>query len=402
MKLFIRITILFLIALAVAGFSRFNTGSVSLFFGNYEAILSLNLLLIIWLVSFVVIYYLFCMYVNLRRLPNRIQKRRARNALIGSRVYLNNAGLHYFEGKYRSSYDYALKSIKREINPDNKFLAYIIAFRAASIMRDSAKETKISTEISNFNDPKWRLAKYLVIAENFYNEQRFGQCIDNLNAVIQLDHKHVPARRMLLKVYLSLTNYVQAYEVLTWLLRYDSLREHQVNKYKTQVISGLFKSLSAQKELSSYYNKLTREERNSFLYGKLYFDGLLRLAEYETALDFLASNIRTETMQLIYSEAVLALSKKITDNRLVSKLIFIAEKSLVSNQRNHNLLLALGILSYHQQQWDKSEGYLEDSLNLKPSLDAYVFLNLLAKETNNNRLFDESSQKLIANIRDLS
>lgn len=402
MKLFIRLTILFLIALAVAGFSRFNTGSVSLFLGNYEAILSLNLLLIIWLVSFVIVYYVFRIYVNLRRLPNRIQKSRARNALIGSRLHLNNAGLHYFEGKYRSSYDYALKSIKREINPDNKFLAYIIAFRAASIMRDSAKETKISTEISQFSDPKWRLAKYLVIAENFYNEQRFGQCIDNLNAVIQLDHKHVPARRMLLKVYLSLANYTQAYEVLTWLLKYDSLREHQVNKYKTQVVSGLFKSLSTQKELSSYYNKLTRDERNNFLYGKLYFDGLLRLSEHEVALEFLGSNVKVETMQLIYSEAVLALSKKITDNKLVSKLKFLAEKSLALSQRNHNLLLALGILSYQQQQWEKSQSYLEDSLSLKSSLDAYVFLSLVAKETQNGQLLNESNQKLVANIRNLS
>lgn len=401
MKVFIRITILFLIALAVAGFSRFNTGSVRLFLGNYEAILSLNLLLIVWLVSFVIVYYVFRIYVNLRRLPNRIQKSRARNALIGSRLHLNNAGLHYFEGKYRSSYDYALKSIKREINPDNKFLAYIIAFRAASIMRDSAKETKISTEISQFSDPKWRLAKYLVIAENFYNEQRFGQCIDNLNAVIQLDHKHVPARRMLLKVYLSLANYTQAYEVLTWLLKYDSLREHQVNKYKAQVMSGLFKSLSAQKDLSGYYNKLDRDERNNFLYGKLYFDGLLRLGEHEVALEFLTSNIKVETMQLIYSESVLALSKKITDNKLISKLKFIAEKSLASNQRNHNLLLALGILLYQEQQWEKSQSYLEDSLNLKPSLDAYLFLSLVAKETNNSELLAESNQKLVASIRNL-
>mgnify|MGYP003539892754 FL=1 len=137
MKLFIRVSLLFLLALAVAGFSRFNTGSVTLYLGNYEAILSLNLLLIVWLVSFAVIYYLLRLYINLRRLPNRIQRNRARNTLISSRRHLNDAGLHYFEGKYRSCYDNALKSMKREINPDNKFLAYMLAFRAANVMRDS-------------------------------------------------------------------------------------------------------------------------------------------------------------------------------------------------------------------------------------------------------------------------
>lgn len=401
MKLFIRVSLLFLLALAVAGFSRFNTGSVTLYLGNYEAILSLNLLLIVWLVSFAVIYYLLRLYINLRRLPNRIQRNRARNTLISSRRHLNDAGLHYFEGKYRSCYDNALKSMKREINPDNKFLAYMLAFRAANVMRDSEKEAKISAEMNQFSEPKWQLAKHLVIAENLYNEQRFGQCIDNLNAVLQLDHKHIQARRMLLKVYLNLANYSKAYEVLTWLLKNDSLREYKASKYKARVISGLFKAAVSAKELSGYYNKLARDEKVSFLYAKLYFDGLLRLAEYALAIEFLAENLKVETLHLIYSDAILALSKKLEDKIQVDKLNLIAEKSLLADKSNANLLLALGILSYRQQRFAKSQAYLEASSHLKPSLDVYVFLGLVAEETQNNQLLTDSHQQLIANIRNL-
>lgn len=402
MKLFIRVSLLFLLALAVAGFSRFNTGSVTLYLGNYQAILSLNLLLIMWLVSFAVIYYLLRLYINLRRLPNRIQRNRARNTLISSRRHLNDAGLHYFEGKYRSCYDNALKSMKREINPDNKFLAYMLAFRAANVMRDSEKEAKISAEMNQFSEPKWQLAKHLVIAENLYNEQRFGQCIDNLNAVLQLDHKHIQARRMLLKVYLNLANYSKAYEVLTWLLKNDSLREYKASKYKARVISGLFKAAVSAKELSGYYNKLSRDEKVSFLYAKLYFDGLLRLAEYTLAIEFLADNLKVETLHLIYSDAILALSKKLEDKVQVDKLNLIAEKSLLADKSNANLLLALGILSYRQQRFAKSQAYLEASSHLKPSLDVYVFLGLVAKDTQNSQLLAESHQQLIANIRNLA
>ena len=402
MKLFIRVSLLFLLALAVAGFSRFNTGSVTLYLGNYQAILSLNLLLIIWLVSFALIYYLLRLYINLRRLPNRIQRNRARNTLISSRRHLNEAGLHYFEGKYRSCYDNALKSMKREINPDNKFLAYMLAFRAANVMRDSEKEAKISAEMNQFNDPKWQLAKHLVIAENLYNEQRFGQCIDNLNAVLQLDHKHIQARRMLLKVYLNLANYSKAYEVLTWLLKNDSLREYKASKYKSRVIGGLFKAAVSAKELSGYYNKLARDEKVSFLYAKLYFDGLLRLAEYALAIEFLADNLKIETLHLIYSDAILALSKKLEDKTQVDKLNLIAEKSLLADKNNANLLLALGVLSYRQQLFSKSQAYLEASSHLKPSLDVYVFLGLVAEETQNSQLLAESHQQLVANIRNLA
>lgn len=355
-----------------------------------------------WLVSFAVIYYLLRLYINLRRLPNRIQRNRARNTLISSRRHLNDAGLHYFEGKYRSCYDNALKSMKREINPDNKFLAYMLAFRAANVMRDSEKEAKISAEMNQFSEPKWQLAKHLVIAENLYNEQRFGQCIDNLNAVLQLDHKHIQARRMLLKVYLNLANYSKAHEVLTWLLKNDSLREYKASKYKARVISGLFKAAVSAKELSGYYNKLSRDEKVSFLYAKLYFDGLLRLAEYALAIEFLADNLKIETLHLIYSDAILALSKKLEDKIQVDKLNLIAEKSLLADKSNANLLLALGILSYRQQLFAKSQAYLEASSHLKPSLDVYVFLGLVAKDTQNSQLLAESHQQLIANIRNLA
>jgi hypothetical protein len=38
---------------------------------------------------------------------------------------------------------------------------------------------------------------------------------------------------------------------------------------------------------------------------------------------------------------------------------------------------------------------------LKPSLDVYVFLGLVAEETQNNQLLTDSHQQLIANIRNL-
>ncbi|HCY38396.1 MAG TPA: hypothetical protein DHV02_00905, partial [Neisseriales bacterium] len=144
------------------------------------------------------------------------------------------------------------------------------------------------------------------------------------------------------------------------------------------------------------------DEKVSFLYAKLYFDGLLRLAEYALAIEFLADNLKVETLHLIYSDAILALSKKLEDKIQVDKLNLIAEKSLFADKSNANLLLALGILSYHQQRFAKSQAYLEASSNLKPSLDVYVFLGLVAKDTQNSQLLAESHQQLIANIRNLA
>lgn len=402
MKLFIKTLVIFALALAVAGFGLFNNGTVAIYIASYKIELSLNLLILLWLLSVVIIYYAFRILINIKRLPNKIHRARVRNALVAARQRLNFAGLHYFEGKYRSCYENALKSLKREASKDNKFLAYMLAYRAANIMRDQEKEDKIATELEQFSEPKWQLAKHLLIAENFYNHQLYGQAIDHLNAALQLDRNHVPAHRMLLKVYLHLTNYSKAYEMLEWLLKNDSLREYKASKYKARVIGGLFAEISDTKELNKYYNKLDKNEKSSFLYGKLYFNALLRVADYSAAVEFLERNFKDNSIQLIYSESLLALAKKVDDAKLLEKLTKLCEKALVTNVQNADLLLTLGVLNYQQRNLEQSRTYLESSLKIKPSLDATIYLSFVAEATHDNALFADCQKKLLTNIRNFN
>lgn len=402
MKLFIKTLVIFALALAVAGFGFFNNGAVAIYVASYKIELSLNLLILLWLLSVVVIYYSFRILINVKRIPNKIHRARVRNALVAARQRLNFAGLHYFEGKYRSCYENALKSLKREANKDNKFLAYMLAYRAANIMRDQEKEDKIATELEQFSEPKWQLAKHLLIAENFYNHQLYGQAIDHLNAALQLDRSHVPAHRMLLKVYLHLTNYSKAYEMLEWLLKNDSLREYKASKYKARVIGGLFAEINDTKELNKYYNKLDKNEKSSFLYGKLYFNALLRIADYSAAVEFLERNFKDSSIQLIYSESLLALAKKVDNAKLLNRLTKLSENAFSGNEQNPLLLLTLGVLNYQQRNLEQSRTYLESSLKIKPSLDATIYLSFVAEATHDNALFADCQKKLLTNIRNFN
>ncbi|RTL11633.1 MAG: hypothetical protein EKK54_06755 [Neisseriaceae bacterium] len=402
MKFFIKTLIIFALTLAIAGFGLFNNGAVAIYVASYKIELSLNLLILLWLLSVVVIYYLFRILINIKRIPNKIQRARVRNALIAARQRLNFAGLHYFEGKYRSCYDNALKSLKREASKDNKFLAYMLAYRAANIMRDEEKENRIATELEQFNEPKWQLAKHLLIAENFYNHQLYGQAIDHLNAALQLDHRHVPAHRMLLKIYLHLANYSKAYEMLEWLLKNDSLREYKASKYKARVIGGLFAEINDTKELNSYYNKLDKNEKSSFLYGKLYFNALLRIADYATAIDFLERNFKDNSLQLVYVESLLTLAKKVEDAKLLTKLLKLSEKAFSANEQDPAILLTLGVLNYRQRNLEQSRIYLESSLKIKSSLDATIYLSFVAEDIHDHALFAECQKILLTNIRNFN
>lgn len=401
MKHLLKAVVIFALALAVAGFSRFNGGYVTIAIANYQLEFSLNLLLIMWLVSFLIIYYLLRIMINVKRIPSKLQRARQKRSLILGQKYLNLAGLYYFEGRYKNCYKYAEKSLRQRTSLDDKFLAYMLALRSASIMQDVALENRIVGEIARFSEPKWQLAKHMILAENLYNEQQYGQCIDNLQSALQIDFKHIPSRRMLLKVYLYLGNYHKAYEILEWLLKHDSWREYKANRYKARVIGGLFAEISDADELHRIYRRLEKTEQSSFLFAKLYFDALLRIKDYELALDFLVDHAKDESFQLIYSDAILALARKVDSNSGVERLLSLTEKYLTLHTGDSGILLALGILSYRKQLWGKARSYLESSLNIKGSLDGLLYLSMLAEETGDSQLLSDTQRRLISDIQKL-
>ena len=69
-------------------------------------------------------------------------------------------------------------------------------------------------------------------------------------------------------------------------IKNDSLREYKASKYKARVIGGLFAEINDTKELNSYYNKLDKMKNQVSCMVKLYFNALLRIADYATAIDF--------------------------------------------------------------------------------------------------------------------
>lgn len=398
MKNLIHIIFILILALLIAFFTKADVGQVNFYLTSYRLSCSLNFLILVWIISFILTYYCVRLYVNILRLPHKIRRSKVKNALISSRKHLNFAGLHYFEGKYRSCYNEAVKSVKKEFSGDNKFLAFLLAFRSASIMRDEEKKNYVLEEINQFKDSKWQLAKHLMIANNLYNEQHYGQCIDHLNEVLKIDYKHILARMILLKVYLHLANYQMAYQILNGLLKNDLIGEYKANKYKIKVISGLFKELNDIEELISVFKHLDKIEKSSFFFGKQYFNALLRLEEYHLAVNFLEEHLKDEALQLVYTDSILALSKKIKSRDVVDKLFNIATKCLQANRDSYELQMALGILSLQCQQLDKAQAYLEASINLASSQEAYLYLIFIAKTMNNEKLLASTQQKLLAHV----
>lgn len=349
---------------------------------------------------FICIYYLVRFWVNMNRLPTKIRKWRAKHALLAGRIYLNSAGINYFEGKYASAYKNAMKSTSKEVNKDNKFLAVMLAFKSMGYMQNYAKEDELFQELDSYKEKKWQLAKLMAFAENQYTRQKYGSCLDNLQQVLNLDKRHVPAHRIMLKVYLHLNNYEKAFEVLNWLIKYGYLEKIYVESYKLQVLRGLFENINDAEELYRFYRKLDNQDRGNGLINKFYFDGLIRLKEYKTVIDSIEVMQKSEPSFTMH-ENMLILAKKLKNKQEAARLLVISEKYLIDNKQDSRLLLVLGILSFTLELWDSARGYIEASVRLNPTLDGYLYLFFIAKSVGNQQLLGHAERMLVENTYNL-
>jgi len=400
LKFIIKLLLILTVAILFVTFSLNNNGHIIVLISRYRIDLSLVIATLGIVVAFIIAYYILRLIINVNRIPNKVRRWQLANSIRASRKYLNNAGVNYFEGKYISAYNNALKSINKEIKCDNKFLALLIALKSASNLADYQKEQQLLIKLDNYSEKKWQLAKLIVTAESLYAKQEYSSCLDYLNQILKLAPRHMPARIFLLKVYLAMKIYDKAFMELTWLTTHKGLFEYQIESYRLRVLDGLFANIADEAELYHFYRKLDKSIQDNGLISKFYFDAQLRLTQYHAAITFIKS-IHDKMAGFLIDENILLLAKKITNPKDAEQLLTISESYLPQYKNSYALLLAIGILSATLKVWDRAKTYIESSLMLKPSIDGYVHLSLIAASTENTELARHVEAKLLENIHNL-
>ena len=397
MKIIFKFLIITTIAIALAFASAIGPGHVIIFISGIRVDFSFTTLLLIIVLIYAAAYLLVRLYLNLSYLPVRINKYREKKSEINGRKFLNIAGVNYIEGQYDQAYANALKASSIDNVPDNKFLALMFAFKSALQLHDYTKEKNVLSELEIFDDKKWQIAKLIATAESHYSMQQYGLSLDNLNLVLSLDKKHIIARRYLLKTYLRLHNYVNAFDQLKWLIQHDVLDDVQLLEYKLQIFAGLFATSNELKTVADIYKKLDKREQEDNNICKYYFDALLRLEGYDLAIDFVKNIDSTEFGSGI-SDDLLLLAKKIKNTEQAALLSKIYLSMLQHNSQSSEIRLALGILCYLRKLYAEAKGHIETSLLLKPSSDGYLYLIAIAAATGNIELSSSTLQTLSQNL----
>ncbi|HZV98039.1 MAG TPA: heme biosynthesis protein HemY [Methylophilaceae bacterium] len=359
------ILLILALAVGVSLLAGSNEGYVLIVRPPYRLELSLNFLIVLIVLSFVLLHLGLRLINYTRRLPASVRAYKQNERLKQGHAALLESMHAMVEGRYAAAQKASAKAL--ELGEDAG-LSALIAARAAHKLKHKSQRDYYLAEAER-HAPEASIARLLMQAELLLDDRLYSQALHVLQQLEKIEPNHPPALRLELKVQLRLNNWEQVLTILRKLEKRDALESWQIREMRQQAHQHLIKRYAQDLEaLTAYWQKMPEEDRLN-----------TRLA-YTAAQSFIelgAGNQAAEVIEMSLtkgwdSELAGLLGDSISDNP--QKRLQQAEHWLLSHEGDANLLLALGNMCARLNLWGKAQSYLEASISVKPTAAAHLAL----------------------------
>lgn len=363
--------ILGLFAAAVAlTMATHNSGYVLLVYPPYRIELSLTLFVTLSALSFVCGYALVRLFFSIYELPSYVRKYRKERAQTKSRDVLEKMLGAFFEGRYAAAENIAARAIE---SGESSAMFPVIAARSAHELREYKKRDAYlaAAEGRTVGESTMRL----VTASKFMLDQRDPQsALKVLHELRDSGIKGHPGVMTLeLKAQQQAGNWDEVLRLLDQLEKRESLDTTVASQFRQQ---AWLEKIRMQHDLASLNACLKSIPADYKRHGKIAATAARALIQHGGCVQ--AQQLLTESLNAQWDSELVALYGNCHSDGTVAQ-IEQAEKWLPLHKQDAGLLLALGKLCLHQKLWGKAQNYLDASISLEPSQDAYKTLGLLAE-----------------------
>jgi HemY protein len=360
-----------LFAAAVAfDIAAHNPGYVLFVYPPYRIELSLMLFVMLSLATFALSYGLVRLSVTVMRLPDQVRKYRLKSEQAKKSEVLEAVLAAFFEGRYAAAEKAASQAME---SGGSSALYPIIAARSAHELRDYKKRDAylMAAENRTIGDTTMKL----MTASKFMLDQH--NPVAALNALRQLRDTgvkgHVGAMSLELKAQQQAGNWDEVLKVLDRLERRTSIDALMAEQLRQQ---AWLEKIRQQKDLDGLVRCLREIPGNLKLAAKIAgaaARGLINVGGGE-----IAEKLVSESLDARWDSELALLYGDCISGDVLSQ-IEKAEKWLVQHNQDQDLLLALGKLCVHQKLWGKAQIYLDASISIAPSQEAYTVLAQLSE-----------------------
>lgn len=361
---------LFALAAALALAARVNDGYVLLVFPPYRAEISLNLWIVVWLVSVGLSYALVRAIVAVVGLPRRVAEYRARAGRDKAMALFLDAFRLLFEGRFGQAMKKAGEAHRAGISPG---LSALIAARAAQRLRRPA-EQEVWLERASRDDAKTHAARLMLEAEMHLDGRRFDDAVRVLEELQQVAGRHLAALRLELRARQGAGDWAAVLRLARLLEKRQALPAELAEELKLRAhLEIVDQRRSDTRALLAYLREVPATEGNPRLIVAV-ARALIDLDAWDQAAHVIESGL-----ERAWHPPLVELYGQCADGRAGAR-IAEAEKWLQSHPDDASLLLTLGRLCFAQRLWGKAESYFEASLSVEETRAGHLELA---------RLFDE-------------
>lgn len=364
---------IFAVAVGVAMVAGLNDGYVLLVAPPWRVQLSLNLLVVILVVGFALVYALVRTFSRTLQLPGRVAQWRERRRRARAGRALNDSINALFEGRFSQS----LKSASRAYETgEGSSIAALIAARAAHALQDEPRYREWLGHAAE-HGAQGEVARLMTEAELAIEARQFDEAAAKLAALRASGNRHIAMLRLEAQVASALGRWEELVQTVRQLRKHKALTDEQAAPMLRRGHVERMRELAGDgNALVAYWKDIPSIE--------LQDRGLI-----ERVLPLLAAVGRGELAR----KQVERLLDERWDSGLarqyaccavgegdVRACLQKAEGWLPKQPRDAGLLFALGQLCLNAQLWGKALSYLEASVQHGATVDAHLALaHLLEK-----------------------
>ncbi|NVK22023.1 MAG: heme biosynthesis protein HemY [Kangiellaceae bacterium] len=253
---------------------------------------------------------------------------------------------------------------------DTKLINYLAAARAAQEQNlDKNRDDYLKAAAQA--QPEAQIAVGLTQAQLQLQHKQYEQALATLNHLRSMSPHHPYVLKLLNQLFNRLQDWQQVIELCPKLrknrvLSSEQLDANEINAWlkqleKENALSGFDAAQQVWKSSPKIFTASSEAQLN---FAKI-------LAEHQQQ-ELLESHIKN-SMKQSWQDELAQLFGDIHSEQ-PAKTLASAEQWLKQKPQNVSLLTALGKLSLQAQLWGKSKSYLEQSIQLKPSAEAYFYL----------------------------
>jgi HemY protein len=345
--------------------ARYNDGYALLVIPPWRIELSINLLGVLLIGSFILGYLILRFVATVVRLPRAVRAFRLRQVQTKADGALRDAMRLLQEGRFSQ----AIKSAEYAFNANHApGLAALVALRAAHALHDSEREDLwLSRAVQHDNET--RAARLMTEAELAIDGRRFMDARESLNRLAREGGRHIAALRLALRTEQGQGNWDEVLKLTRQLEKHKALTAEQAAPLRMRAHRENLVGLSGDAEqLVRYWRRMPEQDRRE-----------VRLA-LTAARALAAADDCGEAAQLIedfldeqWDSSLVEAYGECEGGDVLARIAH-AEKWLATHPRDAKLLLTLGRLCRRRQLWGKAQSYLEASLAVDASRAAHLEL----------------------------